>query len=231
MIAIKSNDVKESKINNSTMVVTGGAGFIGSHLVDRLVDDGYRVVVVDDLSSGKLGNIGHHFGKELDRFYTNKEDIEKRKKDGMLVESSVEDVVLALGDIRGFAFLKGLFEKYKPCWVFHLAAMVSVPRSMDDPCLCNSVNVDGCLNVLMASRCVDVEKVVFSSSCAVYGNPSEGDLPLSEDNSLDPLSSYAASKVMGEMYCRLFSRVYGLGCVVLRYFNVFGPRQDPGGGY
>jgi UDP-glucose 4-epimerase len=177
------------------VLVTGGAGFIGSHLVDRLVSEGFEIIVLDDFSSGKMENLKHHLGRD--------------------------DFVLIHGDVRDFDVVRKAVEGVDV--VFHLAAVVSVPLSVEDPVLVEDVNVGGTLNVLKA--CVDagVRRFVFAGSCAVYG---EGrGVPRCEDDVLDPISPYAVSKLAGEFYCRVFYRVYGLEAVVLRYFNVYGPRQ------
>jgi len=179
----------------SRVLVTGGGGFIGSHLVDRLLGEGFEVVVLDDFSSGRVENLKHHFGR--DGFVFVRGDVRDRDVVGRVVEGV--DVV------------------------FHLAALVSVPVSVEDPVLVEDVNVGGTLNVLKA--CVDagVKRFVFAGSCAVYG---EGcGVPRCEDDVLDPISPYGVSKLAGEFYCRVFYRVYGLETVVLRYFNVYGPRQ------
>jgi len=178
-------------------VVTGGAGFIGSHLCNRLVETGYEVVVVDDLSTGKEGNIAH------------------------------------LADNPRFTFMRGsvldrelLSQAFDGAtYVFHQAAIASVPRSISDPMGTHDVNVTGTLRVLEAARDAKVSKVVLASSAAIYGdNPT---LPLNEDTPASPLSPYAAQKASAEAYCAAFAQAYGLPTVALRYFNVYGPRQDP----
>jgi len=179
----------------SRVLVTGGAGFIGSHLVDRLVSESFEVVVLDDLSSGRIENLKHHLDNG--------------------------DIVLVRGDVRNkdivWKVVKGVDV------VFHLAAVVSVPVSVENPVLVEGVNVGGTLNVLRACVDLGVKRFVFAGSCAVYG---EGHgVPRCEDDVLDPISPYAVSKLAGEFYCRVFYRVYGLETVVLRYFNVYGPRQ------
>jgi nucleoside-diphosphate-sugar epimerase len=176
-------------------LVTGGAGFIGSHLVEELVRRGERVRVLDDLSTGQLKNLE----RVLDRI------------------EFVEGDILDDDTVR--AAMRGVRR------VFHQAALRSVPRSVDDPLTSNRVNVEGTLNVLRAARAADVERVVYASSSSVYGAAEA--LPLHEGLTPRPVSPYAVSKLAAEHYCQVFTRVYGLPTVGLRYFNVFGPRQDP----
>jgi len=180
-------------------LVTGGAGFIGSNIVEALVGSGERVRVLDDLSNGTEANLTP-FG---------------------------DAVELVRGDIRDLATVARAAEGAKV--VLHLAALGSVQRSVEDPATSNDVNVIGTLNVLTAARDAGAGRVVFSSSSSVYGeNPT---LPKTEDLTPDPISPYAATKLAGECYARVFARVYGLDTVCLRYFNVFGPRQRPDSQY
>src|ERR1700736_100294 len=182
-------------------LVTGGAGFIGSNTVDELVRRGHSVVVLDDLSSGKLEN--------LDRAISNRK-IE-------LLRYSITDV-------------DGLHEACRGVdYVLHLGARTSVPRSVIDPIETNRINVDGTLNVLVAARDAKVKRVVFAGSSSVYGETPT--LPKREDMPPAPISPYGVSKFAGEIYGQVFQRCYGLEFVSLRYFNVFGPRQDPGSPY
>jgi nucleoside-diphosphate-sugar epimerase len=176
------------------VLVTGGAGFIGSHLVERLLQEGYEVRVLDNFSTGRRENI-------LD----------------------LADVEIVEGDLQSY---ERAHTAVRDCEaVFHQAALPSVPRSIQDPLTTNAANVIGTLNVLLSARDSGVRRVVFASSSSVYGaNPT---LPKSEDLPLAPISPYAVSKIAGEGYCRSFWEVYGLETVALRYFNVFGPRQDP----
>jgi len=178
-------------------IVTGGAGFIGSHIAEGLAQAGHDVVVVDNLFSGKMENIAPLLTRENVRF----------------VRGSVTDLPL----------LKKTFDGADG--VFHEGAIASVPRSIADPAATNEANVTGTLNVLVAARDCGVPKVLFASSSSVYGNTPA--LPKREDMAPHPLSPYAVSKLAGEEYLRVFSEVYGLKTVSLRYFNVFGPRQDP----
>jgi nucleoside-diphosphate-sugar epimerase len=180
-------------------LVTGGAGFIGSHLVEELVARGRRVRV-------------------LDNFITSHPDA---------LASVVDRIELVEGDILDRPTLRGVMAGVER--VFHQAALRSVPRSVDDPMESNRVNVEGTLNVLMAAREAGVRRVVYASSSSVYG--AAASLPLREDAPTAPMSPYAVSKLAGEQYCRVFAGVYGLETVSLRYFNVFGARQDPGSPY
>jgi UDP-glucose 4-epimerase len=184
-----------STTTGKTVLVTGGAGFIGSHLTRRLLADGYEVRVLDNFATGKRENL---------------EDVEDSIE---LVEGDIQSYERVHNAVRGCEL------------VFHQAAMPSVPRSIQDPLTSTSVNVTGTLNVLLASRDEGVERVVYASSSSVYGaNPA---LPKHEDMPTLPMAPYAVSKLAGEGYCRSFHRVYGLDTVALRYFNVFGPGQDP----
>ena len=183
-------------------VVTGGAGFIGSNLAEELAkEQENEVVVVDNLSTGRRENLQNL----------------KNLKKCLFVEGSVTDLDL----------LRGVF---KGCdYVFHQAAIPSVPRSVKDPLATNNVNTNGTLNVLVAARDCGVKKVVFASSSSVYGDTPE--LPKREEMTPNPLSPYAVTKLVGEYYCKVFEEVYGLKTVSLRYFNVYGPRQDPHSDY
>jgi len=187
-------------MSKKNVLVTGGAGFIGSNLVNELSKDNC-VTVIDDLSTGHLKNIQNLIDEQKISFIE--------------------------GDITDLNFLQKTFRNID--FVFHLAAVSSVPKSIKDPITTNAVNVNGMFNVLLAARDNDVKKVVYSSSCAVYGNPSK--CPINENTVTNPLSPYAASKLMGEHYCQLFTEVYELPTVSLRYFNVYGPQQDPGSEY
>jgi UDP-glucose 4-epimerase len=184
---------------NDTALVTGGGGFIGCHLVDRLLAEGYQVRVLDNFATGRRENLSHVL-----------EDIE-------VVEGDIQSYERVHNAVRGCEL------------VFHQAALPSVPRSIQDPLTSTSVNVTGTLNVLLAARDEGVRRVVYASSSSVYGsNPA---LPKSEEMASLPVSPYAVSKLAAEGYCRSFSTVYGLDTVALRYFNVFGPRQDPASQY
>lgn len=180
-------------------LVTGGAGFIGSHIVGELVHRGQSVRIVDNFSTGKKENIAPF----------------------------LEKIELIEGDIKDFKVCQQAAKDMD--FILHQAALTSVPRSIEDPLLTNEVNITGTLNLLLASRDAGVQRFVLASSAAVYGdNPG---LPKKEDMEGFPLSPYAASKRMGELYCQVFNRVFGLSTVSLRYFNIFGPRQDPSSQY
>jgi UDP-glucose 4-epimerase len=183
-------------MKDQRVIVTGGAGFIGSNLARKMaLENG--VVILDDLSTGRMENI-----KEL------------LKK---------ENVWFIRGSITNLNLLQKSFENID--YVFHQAALASVPGSIEDPVANNNVNINGTLNVLTAARDNQVKKVVFASSCAVYGDPEI--MPISEAVQLNPKSPYAVSKLASEYYCNVFSEVYDLPTVSLRYFNVYGPQQDP----
>lgn len=179
------------------VVVTGGAGFIGSHLAEELLKQGYSVTVLDDLSTG------------------NPENIEQ-----LLKKDNVEFVQ---GTITDLPWLQKLFQGIT--YVFHQAALARIPRSIENPLDANEVNIKGTLNVLLAARDNKVKKVIYASSSSVYGSTPV--LPQREDMPPDPLSPYALTKLAGEYYCNIFRQIYGLSTVCLRYFNVYGARQDP----
>lgn len=176
-------------------LVTGGAGFIGSHLAEELVKQGHTVVVLDDLSTGKLENLASFRG------------------DIQFVEGSVADLDTVGSCCAGVDV------------VFHQAALASVPRSVADPLASNHANVTGTLTVLWAAKDAGVRRVVYAASSSVYGDTEE--LPKHEGMVPRPQSPYAVNKHVGELYCQVFDKLYGLSTIGLRYFNVFGPRQDP----
>ena len=181
------------------ILVTGGAGFIGSHIVDRCVAEGHEVRVLDDLSNSTIINLEEHIRKRTIEFL--KGDIRDQKA----VKDSIRNVDA----------------------VFHEAAQVSIPLSMNDPMYTDDVNVRGTLNLLVAASEEGVERFVYASSSSVYGDPAR--LPVTEDTPFQPLSHYAASKIAGEAYCLSLWKARGLPTVCLRYFNVFGPRQGSSG--
>ena len=183
------------------VTVTGGAGFVGSHLAELLVSRGYHVIIIDDLSTGKKENIADLTGKDGVRF----------------TQGSILDLHLLRESFRGVDL------------VFHQAALTSVPRSMEDPASTNEVNITGTLNVLLAARDNNVKKVIFASSSSVYGDTPT--LPKTEDMIPHPQSPYALTKMVGEHYCHIFHKIYDLPTICLRYFNVYGPRQDPDSPY
>lgn len=177
------------------ILVTGGGGFIGSHLAKRLVSLGHQVSILDNFSTGRRSNL----------------------------EALASDVEIIEGDIQSY---ERVVHAVRGCEiVFHEAALPSVPRSVQDPLTSNASNVTGTLNVLLAARDAEVRRVIYASSSSVYG--SNETLPKSEDTAALPISPYAVAKLAGEGYCRSFGAVYGLEAVAIRYFNVFGPRQDP----
>jgi nucleoside-diphosphate-sugar epimerase len=176
-------------------LITGGGGFIGSHLVDRLLAEGHEVRVLDNFATGRRENLTH-------------------------VRDSIE---LLEGDIQSYERAHNAVSGCEV--VFHEAALPSVPRSVADPLTSNATNVIGTLNVLLAARDSGVRRVVFASSSSVYGANNE--LPKHEELVPLPISPYAVTKLTGEGYCRSFAAVYGMETVALRYFNIFGPRQDP----
>lgn len=180
-------------------LVTGGAGFIGSHIASSLASSGARVRILDDLSTGHLENI-EEIGGEVD-----------------FVQGSVADV----------AVLDKVLEDVE--LVFHEAAIPSVPRSIENPRQSHIASVDGTFSLLLAARDRKVRRLVYAASSSAYGD--QPTLPKREEMLPDPLSPYAVAKLVGEYYCQVFTRVYGLETVALRYFNVFGPRQDPGSEY
>ena len=180
-------------------VVTGGAGFIGSHIADALTRNGLRVRVIDDLSTG------------------HRENLEEITGDVDFTEGSVADEQLLKKVLDGAEL------------VFHEAAIPSVPRSVQHPRQSHVASVDGTFTLLLAARDQKVRRVVYAASSSAYGD--QPTLPKQEAMLPDPLSPYAVAKLVGEYYCQVFARVYGLETISLRYFNVFGPRQDPGSQY
>lgn len=179
----------------TTYLVTGGAGFIGSNLVEELIKRGESIKVIDNFSTGKKENI-----KEF-----------------------MPRIKLVQGDIRNLDTVREAVEGVD--FVLHEAALTSVARSVENPLATTESNINGTLNVLIAAREAGVKRIIYASSSSVYGdNPT---LPKREEMIPNPLSPYAVSKLTGEYYCQVFYRIYGLETVILRYFNVFGPRQDP----
>src|SRR3954449_5603076 len=179
-------------------LVTGGAGFIGSHLSTELVRRGHRVRVADSLITGKKSNLDH-----------------------------IPQVEFLEGDLADDEFARRAAQGCD--YVLHQAAIPSVPRSVKDPITSNRANVDATLNVLVAARDAAVRRLVFAGSSSAYGNTPT--LPKHEEMPTNPLSPYALQKVVGEQYLQMFTRLYGLETVSIRYFNVFGPRQDPSSPY
>ena len=191
-----------SDLKNFTFLVTGGAGFIGSHIVEYLLSHGAgKVRVLDNFATG--------FKKNLEAFGTNKsfEFLEGDIRDLNTCQQACKDINI----------------------VFHQAALGSVPRSINDPVTTNAVNIDGFLNMLVASRDQRVEKFIYAASSSTYGDSKK--LPKTEGEIGMPLSPYAVTKFVNELYARVFALNYGIKTIGLRYFNVFGPRQDPNGAY
>jgi nucleoside-diphosphate-sugar epimerase len=182
----------------SHYLVTGGAGFIGSHLAEELTRRGERVRVVDNLSTGKRQNLAHLPGVEF-------------------LEGDLADIEVARRAVDAVDY------------VLHQAAIPSVPRSVKDPVTSNRANIDASLNLLVAARDAGVRRVVYAGSSSAYGNTPT--LPKVETMPTAPLSPYALQKLVAEQYCQMFTHLYGLETVTIRYFNVFGPRQDPSSPY
>lgn len=177
-------------------LITGGAGFIGSHITDKLISMGHSVRVIDDCSTGKKENLYNLLGKKSVDIW----DVDILDYEGCLKMTRNMDFVL------------------------HQAALPSVSRSVEDPLRTTEINIRGTLNMLLASREAKVKRFIFASSSSVYGNNSN--LPKKESDKTNPLSPYAVSKLAGEHYCKVFNQIYGLYTVCLRYFNIFGPRQN-----
>src|SRR5206468_1318442 len=182
----------------ASYLVTGGAGFIGSHLAEELVRRGHRVRVADSVITGKRRNLEHLDGVDF-------------------MEGDLADMDVAVRAVAGMEY------------VLHQAAIPSVPRSVTDPMTSHRANVDAALNVLVAAREAGVKRLVYAGSSAAYGNAPT--LPKREDMPPNPLSPYALQKLVAEQYCQMFTLLYGFETVTIRYFNVFGPRQDPGSPY
>jgi nucleoside-diphosphate-sugar epimerase len=182
----------------SLYLVTGGAGFIGSHITEELIRRGEQVRVVDSLITGHRKNLAHLSGIDF-------------------LEGDLADLAVAKRAVQGVDY------------VLHQAAIPSVPRSVEDPITSNRANIDSTLNVLVAARDAGVKRVVYAGSSSAYGNTPT--LPKREDMPANPLSPYALQKLVGEQYMQMFTTLYGLETVTIRYFNVFGPRQDPSSPY
>jgi len=183
-------------------LITGGAGFIGSSLAGALLEKGNSVRILDNFSSGKRVNLDFPITSALE-----------------VIEGDIRDPDTCRQAVSGADY------------VLHHAALASVPLSVDDPVLANDINITGTLNMLVASKGAGVKRFVFASSTAVYGDTDDGTSPKVETMKSAPLSPYAINKLTGEEYCRLFHRIYSLETVALRYFNVFGPKQDPASEY
>ena len=204
---MEMEDYREDKILErgcKKCIVTGGAGFIGSHLVDRLISDGHEVHVLDDLSTGKRENVN-------------------------------DKATFSHFDLGNLDLCKIQYG-WKQAWegadiVFHLAAKARVQPSIDNPIEFNQVNVNGTLNMLKTAVEYGVKRFIFTSSSSVYGDVKQKDLPTSEFSDTNPLSPYALQKLIGEQYCKLYSKLYGLETASLRYFNVYGDRMSLDGAY
>jgi UDP-glucose 4-epimerase len=182
----------------SKVLVTGGAGFIGSHLVDRLIKEKSHVTVLDDFFSGTIENLQKHLGPKR--------------------------ITLVKGDVRNSADVRKAINGVST--IFHLAAIIDVQSSMKDPKLTNDVNVNGTLSVLKESLIANVERFIYVSTCAVYGEAQY--LPITEEHPIAPISPYGASKFEAEKHCKTYNHTYGLETCCLRLFNVYGPRQSIG---
>ena len=191
----------QSVIKDSKVLVTGGAGFIGSNLIDVLLSQNNTVVCLDNFSTGKKDNIKHHLNNP--------------------------NFKLIEGDIRNLEDCKSACNEVD--YVLHQAALGSVPRSINDPITTNEVNINGFLNMLVATRDANVKRFVYAASSSTYGD--HPGLPKKEDVIGKPLSPYAVTKYVNELYADVFYKTYGLETIGLRYFNVFGRRQDPNGAY
>jgi len=188
------------KLKNKKILITGGAGFIGSNLVDYFLENN-TVTVLDNLLTGKEENISHHFDNENFTF----------------IKGDIRDLETCQKAVEGKDF------------VFHQAALGSVPRSINDPITTNEINISGFLNMLTASRDANVKRFIYAASSSTYGDSKE--LPKLEDNIGKPLSPYAITKYVNELYANVFADLYKMEVIGLRYFNVFGKRQDPNGAY
>lgn len=182
----------------SKCVVTGGAGFIGSNLTDKLIELGHEVVVIDNLSTGDYTNVNR-------KAYFYRTDLHK---------IDISDLYLECKDAE---------------YIFHMAALPNVQHSIEQPLHTAKINLLSTLNILEYARTYGVKKFIYSGSCSCYGNAEE--IPTTEDESIKPLSPYALHKYQGEEYCRLYAKIYKLDTVVLRYFNVYGPRMTNTGAY
>lgn len=191
-------DIAHNTYTSLPVLVTGGCGFIGSHIVEKLVLLGAQVTIIDNLSTGSLSNI------------------ESIKDKVTFIQASITDKESCLLATQGQQI------------IFHLAALVSVAESVNNPALCYDVNINGTFNILEAARINKVKKFILSSSSAVYGNTEQ---PCSEQIPCQPESPYGFSKYIDELLCKQYAHMYGLETLILRYFNVYGPRQNPHGSY
>ncbi len=195
------NKKQERIISDSTVLVTGGAGFIGSNIIEKLITQNNKVICLDNLSTGKIKNIVDILNHDNFTFINN----------------DIRDINVCQNACKGVDI------------VLHHAALGSVPRSINDPITTNSVNIDGFLNMLTAARDNNVKRFIFAASSSTYGDSKN--LPKVEEIIGNPLSPYAITKYVNELYAKVFSDLYGLETIGLRYFNVFGKNQDPNGAY
>ena len=189
------------KLENKKILITGGAGFIGSNLVDYFLENNNIVTVLDSLITGKEENIKHHFNNGSFTF----------------IKGDIRDIETCNNATKGMDY------------VFHQAALGSVPRSINDPITTNAINITGFLNILTASRDAKVKRFIYAASSSTYGDSEK--LPKIEDEIGKPLSPYAITKYVNELYANVFANLYDIEVIGLRYFNVFGKRQDPNGAY
>jgi UDP-N-acetylglucosamine 4-epimerase len=195
------NKKQERIISDSTVLVTGGAGFIGSNIIEKLITQNNKVICLDNLSTGKIKNIVNILNHDNFTFINN----------------DIRDINVCQNACKGVDI------------VLHHAALGSVPRSINDPITTNSVNIDGFLNMLTAARDNNIKRFIFAASSSTYGDSKN--LPKVEEIIGNPLSPYAITKYVNELYAKVFSDLYGLETIGLRYFNVFGKNQDPNGAY
>lgn len=198
-LSIDTQQILRDFYHDRLVLVTGGCGFIGSHLVDQLVELGARVTIIDNLSTGSLDNIAQVRDKVT------------------FIKGSITDFETCMNTCRGQSI------------IFHLAAFISVPKSVSNPADCYQTNVTGTLNLLEAARIHNIERFIFTSSSAVYGTTQER--CDEEATPCNPISPYGSSKLIGELLCKQYTLQYDLATVMLRNFNVYGPRQDPNGPY
>ena len=207
------------------VAITGGAGFVGSHLAEELIKQNYQVVIIDDFSTSNKPDMEHLVVNSLTR-PSRKNNIPSHSpiqekgnetEQVQLFEESIADISLLQIALQGVDY------------VFHMAAIPSVTKSIEDPLTSHSINATGTLNVLIAARDNKVKKVIYASSASVYGNTQE--VPILEETTPNPQSLYAITKLTGEYYCQAFTQIYGLDTICLRFFNVYGPGQNPNSQY
>jgi len=212
----------------STYLVTGGAGFIGSNIVLELLKRGEHVRILDNFATGKRETVAElqYGGREEEQRQKTKGKRQKgegEKGDQGVYSATTGSLEMIEGDVRSYHIVREAVEGVD--FILHQAALPSVPRSVKDPITSNEVNVVGTLNILNAAKDAHIKRIIYASSSSIYGDLET--LPKTEEMLPKPLSPYAVSKLAGEKYCQVFTKLYGLETVALRYFNVFGPRQDP----